>query len=137
MTIEEFIEARLDEDELAARLAIGGTAASEWIAADEGVWAIAMPLDGPHRCDQHEHGVPNDCDDDPVAEAMDVRDINATQRAEHMARHDPARTFREIAAKRRALHSYVIGDDTAMWPTVTAIASIWSDHPDYRQEWAS
>lgn len=103
-----FVRARLDEDEAAAR------------KADEmgaGVWALA-----PHF---------------------------------HTARHSPARVLREVAAKRAILadhHVHVSLDGSRRWcerccddqllqddsycPTLRALAFVWSDHPDYRAEWA-
>jgi hypothetical protein len=77
----------------------------------------------------------------------------------HMARHDPVRVLREVAAKRAILaeHPHIrcggstarkndVGcekcdnDDGVQWypgycATVRAIAAVWNDHPDYRTEW--
>lgn len=74
----------------------------------------------------------------------------------HVARHDPARVLREVAAKRAIVkihRPYVqdeldpntkvtcAGCDTEHpedWPCahLKLIASIYSDHPNYRTEWA-
>jgi hypothetical protein len=70
----------------------------------------------------------------------------------HLARYDPARVLREVAAKRaiiglhRPSFSPADGDYTGIdcmedddsWPcqTLHHVAAIWSDHPDYRAEWA-
>lgn len=83
------------------------------------------------------------------------------QYAAHIAIHDPARVLREVAAKRAILAEHTsfapgIGpsrgepccmrcgagfDDvylTCPWPcdTLKVLAAVWSEHPDYRQEWA-
>jgi hypothetical protein len=49
----------------------------------------------------------------------------------------PARVLREVAAKRAILDSRWGGPDHAdMWEScVLDLATVWSDHPDYRQEW--
>lgn len=66
--------------------------------------------------------------------------------ATHMARHDPARILREVAAKRALVASHDIGRDPceahdAMYESVPCdvilhLAAIYSDHPDYQKEWA-
>ncbi|MBF6573753.1 DUF6221 family protein [Nocardia farcinica] len=105
MRIEEFIEARLAEDEAAARK-----------AAD-------FPYDAPS--------------DAPwVSMQLRVRRGVAMTSDEHFARHDPARVLRQVAATRVALSWCLDDDAVVMGPTIRAIAAIWSDHPDYRPEWA-
>jgi Family of unknown function (DUF6221) len=71
----------------------------------------------------------------------------------HIARHDPARVLREVEAKRAAvtrceLVLAAFADPAAgSWPdvsrrershagaTLCALAAVYADHPDYRQEW--
>lgn len=72
--------------------------------------------------------------------------------ARHIARHDPARVLAQCAAMRKVVdlhdraHHQCVADDedgpSTLWrtsanpcDTLRALASIWSDHPDYRQEW--
>ncbi len=81
--------------------------------------------------------------------------------ADHIARHDPARTLREVEAMRAILaehgpanggrdagrcrvctaitHTGMGQTDArrfrAPCPTLLFLAAIYSDHPDYRQEW--
>ena len=125
-----FITARLDEDEAMAHAAAQAFAA-EWRSADRGVFNGGVRL----------------------------ADAAFARMAAHIARHDPARVLREAAAKRAivAAHRPVLHHDedagsaccaaeTAFdvyakaepWPcpTIRAIAAVWSDHPDYRAQWA-
>jgi hypothetical protein len=105
-----FLNARLDEDEAAARAAAG----APWLP-----------------------------------------DIGTDAVAEHIARHDPARVLREIAAKRAIVDFYVeppngfltgiaeaVGDSeggsgrtprplTVIEAVALDLADVWSDHPDY------
>ena len=85
----------------------------------------------------------------------------------HIARYDPARALREVAAKRAIVAEHEPGfpavarqeppgpstvtdpdgiistfpycltcDQDAPCVTLEALAAVWSDHPDYRAEWA-
>ncbi|MFC9769161.1 DUF6221 family protein [Rhodococcus jostii] len=79
-----------------------------------------------------------------------------TDAGPHIARHDPARTLREVTAKRAILNEYrnltqtmardreknpwFVDDDTyaaeaALRKVVTALAAVYADHPDYDQSW--
>lgn len=83
---------------------------------------------------------------------------DAAQR-EHIARKDPGRVLREVAAKRAILarhkpHETMPAGLACNWcsddvddrpqlmkmdwpcPDVRAIAAVWSDHPDYRSAWS-
>lgn len=137
MTIEEFIEARLVEDKAAA------------MAARPGPWQADRGSFGPVIGDGYLM-IGDSCypsyDDIPVEDTA------------HIARHDPARVLRQVAAlqaiagrragehrERRPFgHCETCRDydnhreyDPVPWPcpTVRAVASIWADHPDYRAEW--
>ena len=110
MTIEEFIEARLAEDEAAARKA----ADFPYDDPSDAPW-IAMQL-------------------------KTQRGIAMTSDA-HFARHEPARALRDCAAWRGVLRFVSILDgaherDEADELVLRPLAAIWSDHPDYRQEWS-
>jgi hypothetical protein len=118
VTIEEFLRARLDEDEAAARAAASRPRGESWGGVVDGTRYTVV--------------------------------------AAHIARHDPARVQREIEAKRAILAEHqrapkplpgmswypcrVCTRDRypQSWPcaTVRALAAVWSDHPDYQQEWA-
>ncbi len=72
----------------------------------------------------------------------------APQDARHIARHDPARVLREVAAKRKILTLHSPWEDSGdcsacgdvpqvCYPceTLRALAAAWSDHPDYDPAW--
>jgi len=88
------------------------------------------------------------------SEAIWLRWDTNGERAQHIARHDPARVLREVAAKRAILElhkpnsnlidqwtrCYHCNDDYGQrrpYPcqTVRLLAAIYDGHPDYRQEW--
>ncbi|WP_326677685.1 DUF6221 family protein [Streptomyces sp. NBC_01237] len=152
----QFLRARLDEDEQAARAATW----DEWDSAHwtahhraqyDGRWVIV---------DHAEEGVteltPHAADDAGVAQ--------------HIARHDPARVLREVEAKRRRLTRHVPerrrltlldvngsatsfgfyvctsctpnrtiehGQEVVEWPCPDVLddALPYADHPDYRPDW--
>lgn len=110
MKIEEFLNARIDEDEAAA----GAAAGSSWVTV-----------------------------------------IIDRSTGEHIVLHDPTRVLREVAAKRAIIEAadeatgcdmqvdseFRVGTrDESEEPYVgdvilRALASVYSDHPDYRTEW--
>jgi hypothetical protein len=70
----------------------------------------------------------------------------------HARRHDPARVLREVAAGRAIIERYkraaaapppnanfTAGQDDgyrqACADAIRDLAAVWSDHPDYREEW--
>lgn len=135
-TLAEFLDARLAEDEATA---LAAEARGRWVAGDEGIYETdgGCIATGPYGC-----GI--GCE------------------ADHIARHDPSRVLREVEAKRRILSGHVpeaFGGNTLptgkvlclscatlnrheQWTgrsypcsTVLALATVWSDHPDYRTEW--
>lgn len=128
-----FVTARLDEDEATAREAVGLTEC--WIAEEPAIGVVLV-------------------DGEPLIEG------HITGLTAHIARHDPARVLREVAAKRGILaehqhekveypaggHPFGCGlceydreygmNGDGWCKTVRLVAAAWSDHPDYRQEWA-
>jgi Family of unknown function (DUF6221) len=135
-----FIAARLDEDEAAA---------TEAAREECPEWRRRYPNPGLYEG------------------TTDISDINGTivaragtPIAAHIARHDPARGLREVAAKRRVLERHrPVGGNPSYWaqacagcgtegycddpvtakmsdcPELRDMAAIWDAHPDYRQEW--
>jgi hypothetical protein len=139
--ITEFVKARLDEDEAAAKAALE----SEWFAhVTEFASANHYDTFGDLAV-EYWQWFPGEAD------------------GVHAALHDPARVLREVAAKRRILAGHgpgsVIDDSNGKWrddpenwdapvtlcaghewvawpcETVRLLAAIWGDHPDYRAEW--
>lgn len=126
MELADFLAARLDEDEAAAKAAAEDyrpTWKPVWILASEAANLVdldGMPLGGTH--------------------------VRST--AGHIARHDPARVLRDVEAKRAILARYGeysgtnIGEhlqwsqeQQGLYRAMCALAAVWSDHPDYQQEW--
>ncbi len=120
MTIDEFIGARLDEDEQIARAAEHSEGSKDW------------------------HAAPAEQRDSPAVNT-DVRTtvtmVCGRASSEHIARHDPARVLRQCAALRAAVRhvetmispsQQIEAEGEVLYP----IAAIWSDHPDFQQEWA-
>jgi hypothetical protein len=118
--IAAFCAARLDEDEAAAKAGGGG----EW---HDDHPAIGVVLVG----------------GEPLIEG------HVTGLTPHIARHDPARVLRDVAAGRAILGLFVNGFGTKVGVVMSAgtriisgdwllrcLASARSDHPDYRKEWA-
>src|SRR5699024_4506148 len=70
--------------------------------------------------------------------------------AEHIARHDPARVLRECDTKRRIVAAHDGSFDGVQnthpcdgtngvydCDTLRALAAVYADHPDFREEWRS
>ncbi|BCF84544.1 hypothetical protein RQCS_40890 [Rhodococcus qingshengii] len=58
----------------------------------------------------------------------------------HIARHDPARVLREVAAKRGIVAKVRQGMVNirifpGLWESMQLLAVPYDDHPDYREEW--
>lgn len=137
----EFLKARLAEDFEVARNAM-----HEDAAVSPGEWITEH-----HGSEFHEQ--PDSCliAEDRKGVYWTVASEVFIRNAEHMARHDPARVLREIAAKRRIIEDYRIArsalDQTdsrgslragsnAFFVACLALASVYSDHPDFSERWA-
>lgn len=139
--IEEFLRARLDEDEQVARAAIAGP------------WAVHS--NGEVYAPQFDHEVRYSGVLTSVEHLMVTQDreglMSSVQEAEaeHIARHDPARVLAEVAAKRRivGLHEHK-ADSMALYPNpgnasglmalggvLRLLALPYADHPDYDESW--
>jgi uncharacterized protein DUF6221 len=128
-SLASFLAARLDEDEAAAR-ACGYDGTLDWSAAPEG---------------HHEGRV---TDDGGSVVVYDEGSPTFLQ-AQHIARHDPARVLREVAAGRAILARYgeplaglglgeqlqLSQEKQGLYFAVCALAAVYSGHPDYRQGW--
>jgi hypothetical protein len=119
--IVEFLRARLDEDEAiaeAGRLSLGDDGSAEVVEWEQPYGSNVWLPDGNTLVAGGEYG-------QPLAEPV----------GRHIARHDPARVLREVAAKRELLVW-----SEAMAPSMgqtlqELLAAPYSDHPGYRQEW--
>lgn len=118
-----FVTARLDEDEWSAR---GMEVAGEsWELArnspTEPDWTVCVRLD-------------------PLT--LEGRaDVWREDAGTHIARYHPARARREITAKRAILADHLY-DDQACGHAIEGcparrLTAVYSDHPDYRAEWAA
>jgi hypothetical protein len=120
LSLVDFLNARLAEDEASAR------------AAEPGPWSSTA---------RHDEGYVHDSDGSYLVYSEGAVDIPT---AAHIARYDPARVLREIAAKRAILELFAISNEegfggsegwTLVRDAVRQIAAVYSDHPDYREEW--
>lgn len=114
-----FVTARLDEDEA---------------AANAGSRRVGMPWHA-----EPQPGTPGSL---VIDELGLVGSTGGRYAADHIARHDPARVLRDIAAKRAIVAEYEasvrsVGEGLSRTRRnlVLAVAAIWNDHPDYRSEW--
>lgn len=152
MEITEFLLARIAEDEAMARAAIDpfvlieGNERPEWQEPDDGAWT-------------QEGNSPS-----VNGEALTIYDEGGHHltHAVHIARWDPKRVLAECASKRVIAeehqsvrddgwksgeeHDYLwcascgsLDDSPVPFPcfTTQALAAVYSDHPDYRQEWTA
>jgi len=164
VTITEFLEARIAEDEALANAATPGP--WKWWnleGVDQG-WSDNGPnLDSsqgewktcPYFCtwtepsDTHRGEVGKPGHEHLVTEQVigswghDANGINvALADATHISVHDPSRVLAECAAKRAIIGLYrdgVMGEffDGEKWTNPLApLAAVYKDHPDYREEWA-
>ncbi len=120
-----FLLARLDEDEAVARLA----------AREGGTWKQDDPTRRPGAISSL---------DGPVVYDEGAPDEN---QAPHIARHDPARVLREVAAKRAIIaaceeairNQGIFGEDGGQplaEKVLPALAAVYGDHPGYDPQWA-
>jgi hypothetical protein len=144
----EFLNARLDEAETVAMAATGTAWAWEATGDKDNSWAVGHveDEDGRPLSGEIEHG--QGIVIDGVCESINGHIPDA----DHIARHDPARALREVAAKRAMLSMFLdafgnrlnmaiygaVGGFTMNGDWVLRqMAAVYSDHPDYRKEWAA
>lgn len=120
MTIVEFLEARLAEDELTAQTAVDGTA--DWHA----LYTYRDIKDGEGH----------------YIVLADSRYPTAEQAA-HIARHNPARVLRQCEAVRMIIAEFLrfdaLGDlpgRTATETSLRQLAFAYADHADFDHAWA-
>ena len=132
VSITEFITARLDEDEAAALGVLTNTGGRPLEQGRYEQWEkVNDTVLGDHAGHVIAYGV-------------------ARYALPHIARHDPARTLREVAAKREILDMHAeyarnnphdctrrgyYERETYCW-VIEQLAAPYSDHPDYNPEWS-
>lgn len=143
----DFLHARINEDEHIAKRAAGTDGVDgRWAYDGDSAQGEVYRPDASHtytRLDgstgvEHSHVTQDSEGIMPSVEGDDGC---------HIARHDPARALREVEAKRALIAQY--GDsEGAQFPdydggyasatqdALLLLASVYSDHPDYRKEWA-
>ena len=129
-----FLAARLDEDEQMAKFATPGP----WhIPEHDPLFYCVDSPDGSGR----------------ICKFGDRRCGDDVHNSLHIARHDPGRVLREAAAGRAILAAYeavlrdgasagdparrprLYGEHDGLRMAVTQLAAVYSDHPDYQEEW--
>lgn len=114
--LADFLRARLDEDEQAARAAFSGQ-----VDPEDG-W-------GAERAEGYRH----------TTITPHVGMIHEPVQADHVVRWNPARVLREVAAKRALMVELDSsgGPETedAYHVVLRRLAAVYADHPDYREEW--
>ena len=156
--IVEFLKARLDDDEKAARECVA-LFPEPWDIADRGwrvrIYAGDVPTPNLMIDDEDAMTTRNPV----VLEVEPDRHIEDPEwlstRIEHIVRQGPTRTLREVEAKRSIMseheledyegvpscwlcaHVYSWGKEPDRGPCATfrALAAVYADHPDYRDEW--
>jgi hypothetical protein len=124
VTLVEFLEARLFEDEQKA-----------WAAAeDQAEWRLHWVGGGYRQVN----------DPDGRVIVVPIGGSPSAEQAAHIAWHDPARILREVAAKRALMQEAAAVDrlleigahERGHSPILIALAAVYSDHPDYLDQWA-
>jgi hypothetical protein len=119
LSVVEFLEARVAEDELTAQAAVDGSAV--WRAFYD--YRDVKDSDG-HYVVQADSSYPS------------------AEQAAHIARHDPARVLRQCTAVRAViaelLRREATGDDgdPSVRDLARELAAVYADHPDYDASWA-
>ncbi|MFI1580031.1 DUF6221 family protein [Embleya sp. NPDC020630] len=84
--------------------------------------------------------------------ATGAQDQLGPERGAHIARHDPARVLRDVAARRRIVENYTkvcgygrggytprdeayVLAEGALATTIKILATVYADHPDYQEAW--
>lgn len=136
MNLTEFLTARLDEDEAMAKAAPGNAwqAFGEADVAGAAVYDEQWVLLNPVRYD-HDNALSSK----PGATGPQYIQRSRDELCAHIARHDPARVLRDVAAKRAILaecaRSIECGDDGRVLAeaVIVNMAGAWGDHPDYAE----
>lgn len=131
MKLSEFLVVRLAEDERIALAAHG----AEWDDIDPAQPFVIFDVQA-HSSNER------------LVTVGGVASVSRLEDRKHIAQHDPVRVLREVAAKQRIINEFVeaksyydenrsapAGELSGLHLALKAIASVYSDHPDYREEW--
>ncbi|WP_280317280.1 DUF6221 family protein [Nocardia wallacei] len=150
MTIVEFIEARIAEDEQIAQSAIDPERPGTHWCWEDGKRDPLQPGNEPEELDTQAISL-RTVEEYPTRSvgplpAFILCQVEARLPGGlwHIARHDPERVLRQCAAMRNVVKQYrLLCPRQFNWPegmletlelNIRSLASIWSDHPDYREE---
>ena len=120
MTLLEFLQARLTEDELTALAAVDGSPA----------WRSSLTF--------------RDVKDEDGRYVVEAdRQHPSVEQAAHIARHCPARVLAEVEVKRLVIADYLrtdAGGDLLERDIVESVlrnmSCVYADHPDYNPSWS-
>ena len=123
MGIVEFLEARIAEDEAVAKAAFARLGENDPFTQE---WQFGMGGFG---------GLVN--------RAGTRTALSPTAESNHINRHGPVRVLQEVAAKRKLIksieelvqHAYGYDSAGAIETELAPLAAIYSDHPDFNEEW--
>jgi hypothetical protein len=155
VTITEFLLARIAEDEAAARTASIGS--DRWHLGEFDETVLWWPPSSPEKIAWNREHFGDEAAAEHARWGGQTIASSGDKIAPHIARHDPARVLAECEAKRRIVHqarmAIRLSDETAddgspraerihgaatAWEyALDAHASVYANHPDFRQEWKS
>lgn len=139
--LAEFLRARLDEDEQAARRACEYASADWHLDEEIGETVLWWPPE-PHVAEnERRHGIQVTAD---VWRGQTI-ESGGERIAPHIARHDPARVLREVEAKRRIIAEVLAECEGAGYDhrrgiygkTLRLLALPYADLPEYKKEWTA
>jgi hypothetical protein len=154
--IVAFLTARLDEDEAGALATTPVPIPGRWKAARDKNADDDDPLYLVQGEDEDDPGSEDYSGNSPVIAYSAEWQVEGAANLRHIARHDPARVLREVAAKRRVLERHTAGwrgsgnpclgcnfgpqedeftEDIEECPELRDMASVYADHPDYNPAW--
>ncbi|MFC4373281.1 DUF6221 family protein [Nocardia halotolerans] len=138
MTIEEFIRARLDEDEATARAATELPRVTPKYPAKRPAWE-------PERweVDMFDDVRTVNGATDPILIDPSSGGVRSRHVADHIAQNDPDTVLSDIAGKRKILTAAERVEENGGWhisgqgvEIIYALAERWKTHPDFQPGWA-
>ena len=141
MTITEFLDARIAEDEAVARAAVDSErpgAHWQWVTGQTDTPVAPGDLEEAQEYQptislRSVEEFPSSAGMLPAFPIGYAEEVDPGA-GEHIARHDPARVLAECAAKRALLD--IDFQTSELLDNHRVMASIYKGHPDYREEWA-